>query len=49
MGAHGKQTLMHYQDAIQSPDASNWQKAMDDEIDMLTKHGTWELKLLPKG
>ena len=22
---------------------------MDNEIDMLTKHGTWELKLLPKG
>ena len=49
MAAHGKQTPMHYWDAIQSPDASHWQKAMDNEIDMLTKCGTWELESLPKG
>jgi hypothetical protein len=35
-------------EAMQSPDASKWEKAMQEEYDSLIANGTWELAALPK-
>ena len=38
-----------YLDASQSPESHLWQKAMDEEIEALTEHNTFELTTLPVG
>jgi hypothetical protein len=38
-----------YDEAINSPDADHWKKAMDTEIEQLNKMGTWEEVELPEG
>lgn len=39
----------HYQDALSSPDAAMWKKAIEDEYQSLIENETWELAQLPKG
>jgi Reverse transcriptase (RNA-dependent DNA polymerase) len=36
-------------EALQGPNAKEWQEALDYEIIQLEKHGTWVIKDLPKG
>jgi hypothetical protein len=36
-------------EALSSPDAPKWREAMDDEIDSLRDHNTWELQQPPPG
>ena len=36
-----------FQEALESPDSAQWTAAMQEEIDNLTKNGTWELVKLP--
>ena len=38
-----------FQEALRSPAAAQWKKAMDDEYNALVKNGTWTLCPLPKG
>ncbi|UYV64973.1 hypothetical protein LAZ67_3002613 [Cordylochernes scorpioides] len=37
----------NFEEAIRSPEAVYWRKAMDDELRMLQEQGTWELSTLP--
>lgn len=38
-----------YREAIRSDSQENWQRAMQEEIDSLKRHGTWKLVDLPPG
>lgn len=38
-----------YEEAILSPNAENWKKAMQSEFDSLMSNNTWDLVELPKG
>lgn len=38
-----------YLEALHSPDAAQWVKAMTEEIDSLRENKTWELVRLPNG
>ncbi|UYV70290.1 K02A2.6-like, partial [Cordylochernes scorpioides] len=38
-----------FQEAVQSPEAVYWRKAMEDELRVLQERGTWELSTLPPG
>ena len=38
-----------YKEALESPDAANWQKAMDEEFGALDSNGTWTLCEKPSG
>ncbi|RJE22712.1 hypothetical protein PHISCL_04928 [Aspergillus sclerotialis] len=38
-----------YEEAIRSPEAENWKRAMDAEIEDLIKRHTWNLVDLPPG
>ena len=38
-----------YEEAIISPQAQEWKAAMQEEMDSLTQHGTWQLEKLPEG
>jgi hypothetical protein len=37
-----------YDEACQGEDCSQWEKAMDEEMDALVENRTWELVALPK-
>jgi hypothetical protein len=49
LAAFSEATPFSYRDALKSPNADEWQKAMDTEYNMLTTRGTWELRELPPG
>ena len=49
MAAHGPDTPLNYHDALRSPQADEWHKAMEEEYDLLIERGTWVLKDLPDG
>ncbi|UYV79479.1 hypothetical protein LAZ67_17002785, partial [Cordylochernes scorpioides] len=38
-----------FEEAVQSPEAMYWRKAMEDELRVLQERGTWELSTLPLG
>jgi hypothetical protein len=38
-----------YRQAINAPDSKQWELAMEEEINSLKKHGTWQLVDLPTG
>ena len=38
-----------YREAIRLDSQENWQRAMQEEIDSLKRHGTWKLVDLPPG
>ncbi|UYV82668.1 hypothetical protein LAZ67_22000457, partial [Cordylochernes scorpioides] len=38
-----------FEEAVQSPEAMYWRKAMEDELRVLQERGTWELSTLPPG
>ncbi|UYV80202.1 hypothetical protein LAZ67_18001996 [Cordylochernes scorpioides] len=39
----------NFEEAVQSPEAMYWRKAMEDELRVLQERGTWELSTLPPG
>jgi Reverse transcriptase (RNA-dependent DNA polymerase)/GAG-pre-integrase domain len=47
MAAHGPDTPLSYADAIKSKYADEWREAMEEEINILNKRGTWILEYLP--
>ena len=49
LAAHGPVTPLSYKEAIQSPDAEQWQIAMSEEISSLERQTTWKLVPLPEG
>ena len=49
MAAHGPDTPLSYADAIKSKYADEWREAMEEEINILNKRGTWVLEYLPPG
>jgi hypothetical protein len=49
MAAHGPETPLSYHDAVRSPQANQWHKAMQEEYNMLMEQGTWVLEDLPNG
>ncbi|UYV63078.1 hypothetical protein LAZ67_2003065 [Cordylochernes scorpioides] len=38
-----------FEEAVRSPEAVYWRKAMEDELRVLQERGTWELSTLPPG
>ena len=49
LAAHGKDIPQNFREATTGPDADQWWKAMNEEIAMLQKRGTWKLVDRPKG
>ena len=49
LAAHGKDIPQNFCEATTGPDTDQWWKAMNEEIAMLQKHGTWNLVDRPKG
>ena len=49
MAAHGPDTPLNYHDALRSPQADEWHKAMKEEYNLLIERGTWVLEDLPDG
>ena len=49
LAAHGKDIPQNFREATTGPDTDQWWKAMNEEIAMLQKHGTWNLVDRPKG
>jgi len=49
LAAYGEETPMSFNEATKSPEADEWWKAMNEEIGMLHKRGTWVLEDLPPG
>jgi hypothetical protein len=49
MAAYGPETPLSYHNAIKSPQADEWHKAMKEEFNMLMEQGTWVLEHLPEG
>ena len=47
MAVHGPDTPLNYHDALCSPQADEWHKAMEEEYDLLIERGTWVLEDLP--
>ena len=41
--------LKSYDEALKAENSSNWESAMQDEMDSLMSNQTWELTELPKG
>ena len=37
------------QEALSREDAEQWQEAIDKELEVLVKNGTWEPAVLPEG
>ena len=49
MAAYGPFTPSNYEEAINSPHADEWIKAMKEELGMLTERKTWVVEDLPQG
>ena len=49
IATHGLITPISYKEAVHSPESTEWNKAMKEEIDNHTQWRTWELVPLPKG
>ncbi|KIM64462.1 hypothetical protein SCLCIDRAFT_23474 [Scleroderma citrinum Foug A] len=49
LAAHGQDIPRNFREATTGPDADQWWKAMNEEIAMLQRHGTWKLVDRPKG
>jgi uncharacterized membrane protein YvbJ len=48
MAVYGPFTPSSYEEAINSPHADEWIKAMKEELDMLTERNTWVVEDLPQ-
>ena len=49
MAAYGPDTPLSYADAVKSKYAEEWREAMEEEINILNKWGTWVLEYLLPG
>ena len=47
LAACGPEMPLNYNEAIQGPYAEQWQRAMEEEFNLLTERGTWKLEYLP--
>ena len=49
LAAHGNDIPKNFKQATTSSESEKWWKAMQEEIDLLTRRGTWVVENLPKG